>query len=343
MNQDKFIELIGKKLSKSLTQEEEKTFSSSLNDDTNNLLYSKYKNLWNESREEISAFNTQSTFEKVVSKINHQANEYIIPEFKETKNNWNMGLSRVAAIIIFFVLVSFGAYWFINIAPVDSHQIQTIEITKSNPRGQKSTVFLPDGSKVILNSESSITYSSTFNENIREVTISGEAYFDVEHDTERPFVVKTDYVDVVVLGTSFNVKAYKDLNSIKVSLTKGKVEVQKNDAKSNIVDKTVLLPNQTISYNINESSFGKIIHFNPEAEYGWKDGLIYFEQASFNEVISRLSSWYGVSFAIDGEPQKQWNYSGKFDNYALSNVLNAISFTGKFKYDLKGKEVTIKF
>ncbi len=342
MNEDKFIELIGKKLSNSLTQEEEKLFTSSLNDNTYNLLYTKYKSLWKESREEINAFNTQSTFRKVISQINHQQNEYIIPELQETNYNWNNRLRRFAAIIGFFVAVSFGVYWFIHI-PAETIELQTKEIIKSNPRGQKSTVFLPDGSKVILNSESSITYSSIFAKDTREVRISGEAYFEVEHDSERPFIVKTDYVDVKVLGTSFNVKAYKGLKSIKVSLAEGKVEIHKNGEKSNSADKATLIPNQTISYSINESSFGKITHFNPEAEYGWKDGLIYFEKASFNEVVSRLKSWYGVSFVIKGEPVKEWNYSGKFDNYALSNVLNAVSFTGKFKYELKGKKVTIKF
>ncbi|MCK5369706.1 MAG: FecR family protein [Cyclobacteriaceae bacterium] len=343
MDKDKFIELIGKKLTKSLIPKEEEAFNSLLDDSNNKTIYRKFENLWKGSREEYSALNSKRAFNRVLIQIQKEELEYINSEGENNRYKLKIGIRRIAAIITFFIVVSFGVYWYINLNPTEINEIHAREIIKNNPRGQKSTVFLPDGSNVILNSESSITYSSIFDNDKREVRISGEAYFEVDHDNDRPFIVKTDYMDIRVLGTSFNVNAFKNTNGIKVSLVTGKVEVYENGKDLDSINKIILSPRQAISYNINKSSFDKITRFNPEAEYGWKDGLIYFEKASFDEIISRLSNWYGVDFIIHGKPKKEWIYSGKFDNYALSNVLHALSFTGKFNYELEGKKVEIKF
>ncbi len=250
---------------------------------------------------------------------------------------------KVAAIITFFMVVSFGVYWYIDLSNHKVNDIIAVEIIKSNPKGQKSTVFLPDGSKVILNSESSISYSSIFDNDSRRVRLSGEAYFEIEKEVDRPFIVYTNYINIKVLGTSFNVMAFENKKTVKVTLTTGQIEVHKNGNQLVSKDNILLYPGQAISYNIDKTSFDKITSFNHEAEYGWKDGLIYFDKASFSEVISKLSGWYGVDFIIQGKPKKEWNYSGKFDNYAMSNVLNALSFTGKFEYELENKIVNIKF
>ena len=343
MDKNKFIELIGKKLTNSLSSKEKESFNSSLEDPYYQTIYKKFESIWKGTREEYTALNTKAVFNKVLERAHKEQPEHITSEWENNRYKWKIGSGGIAAIFIFFILVSFGAYWVINSTTTEIKEIQSREIVKSNPKGQKSTVFLSDGSKVILNSGSTITYSSIFDNDKREVKIYGEAYFEVEHEKDRPFIVKTDYMDVRVLGTSFNVKAFENQKSIKVSLTTGQVEVYEHGKDLGSIDRIILSPGQTISYDINEMSFEKITSFNPEADYGWKDGLIYFEKASFNDVVSKLSNWYNVDIKIQGKPKKEWNYSGKFDNYALNNVLHAISFSEKFVYKFEGNKVTIKF
>ena len=101
----------------------------------------------------------------------------------------------------------------------------------SNPFGMLSTITLPDGSKVILNAGTTITYPNAFVSKNREVEINGEAFFEVAHDAEHPFIVKANQINVEVLGTQFNVKAYEEDDWIEVSLSEGKVEVQSKDKK----------------------------------------------------------------------------------------------------------------
>jgi len=343
MDQNKFIELIGKKLTNSLSSKEEESFNSSLDDHYYQTLYQKFENLWNGTKEEHIALNAKSAFDNVLRRTFNEQPEYIYSEWENNRYKWKIDLRGIAAIFIFFILASFSAYWLINSSPTEIKEFHAREIVKSNPKGQKSTVFLCDGSKVILNSGSSITYNSFFDDDKREVKISGEAYFEVEHEKDRPFIVKTDFMDVRVLGTSFNVKAYDNTNCIIVSLASGQVEVYENEKDLGSTDRIILSPGQAISYDTNVKSFDKIVSFNPEADYGWKDGLIYFEKASFDEIISRLSNWYNVEFEIQGEPKKDWNYSGKFDNDALSNVIHALSFSEKFSYKFKGNKIIIKF
>jgi len=343
MEQDKFITLIGEKLTGSLNKKEEESFNSLLNDSDNQSLYRDFERLWKGSKEEYSALNSKSAFNRVRNQIQKEQPDYVVSANKNNRKKLNISFLKIAAIITFFMVVSFGVYWNIDLNNRNVIDIQSVEIIKSNTSGQKSTVFLPDGSKVILNSESSLSYSSNFDNDSRKVRLSGEAYFEIEKDIDRPFIVNTNHINIKVLGTSFNVTAFENKETVKVTLTSGQIEVHENGDQLESKDNILLYPGQAISYNINKTSFDKITSFNPEAEYGWKNGLIYFEKASFDEVISKLSDWYGVDFIIHGKPKKEWNYSGKFDNYAMSNVLNALSFTGKFKYELEKKIVTIKF
>lgn len=343
MDRNKFIELIGKKLTDSLSSREEESFNASLDDPYFQAVYRKFEKIWKGTREEYTALNTEGVFNRVLERAHKEQPESISSEWESKRYRWEIGLSRIAAIFIFFIIVLFGAYWIINSATTEVKEIQSVEIVKSNPKGQKSTIFLSDGSEVILNSGSSITYPTLFDKDKRIVKIHGEAYFEVEPEKNRPFIVKTDYLDVRVLGTSFNVRAFDNLNSIKVSLAIGQVEVYEHGKDLGSIDRIMLSPGQAISYDINNMSFDKITNFNPEAEFGWKDGLIFFNKASFSEVVSKLSNWYNVDIKVQGKPKKDWNYSGKFDNYALSNVLHALSFSEKFNYKLEGNKVTIKF
>jgi ferric-dicitrate binding protein FerR (iron transport regulator) len=249
-----------------------------------------------------------------------------------------------AASIVFIVSLSFLLYS-IQRESVNTNKAEvTVQmITKTNGYGRKSTIFLKDGTAVYLDSDSKITYPSSFTGNKREITLTGEAYFDVASDPSKPFIVKAGPVSIKVLGTRFNVKAFAGAKEIKVSLEKGQVEVTNEVNNKGISDKLFLSPGQSVIYHLQREDFGKVIKFDPLEDCGWKDGIIYFKKASFKNVIAKLEKWYNVQFKVVNQPPAVWSYSGKFDNQNLDNVLRSIGFSQEFSYDIMNDKVVIKF
>ena len=340
---EKQLDLIGKKLAGSLSKAEETTFQNLLEDNDFQSTFNSYEKIWDNSKEASTSINSQNVLHRVLSKIHNEDLEELRPTRNTGRRSNIVFITKIAASLIIILSVSFAFFWTINNSNSNTEEIKIVEQIKQNPKGQKSTVFLPDGSKVILNSESSIRYPSAFIGDKRTVTLLGEAFFDVEHNAKKPFIVNTSHVQVRVLGTSFNVRAFEDQSKHRIALASGQVEVSPSRIENGSNDKIIIFPGQAISYNLSSSVFDTVDDFSPELEYGWKDGIIYFKNATFDDVLSKLSSWYGVDFDITGIPHTEWSYSGEFNNYALSNVLYAISFTGKFNYTIKEKKVIIKF
>lgn len=246
-------------------------------------------------------------------------------------------LLKIAASIIFILLVGFAANRFL-IEDEDklatANKIPLIEKYTSN--GQKSTIYLEDGSKVELNSDSKITFPQTFNSEIRLVTLEGEAFFQVKSDMARPFLVKTGDVITKAVGTSFNINSYHDDHII--SLVTGKVVVQKEN--DNQQQEHWLKPGEQIAYQQEEYQKST---FDKDRVTAWKDGILYFDQARFNEIVNRLERWYGVEIEVVNKSTNTKHYSGKFNNESLENVLQGIGFINDFNFEINGKQVKIKF
>ncbi len=166
-------------------------------------------------------------------------------------------------------------------------------LTYTTEASQKRTVILPDGSLVTLNSNSTVSYREE--KNSREVGLSGEAYFDVEHDARRPFFVAAGEVRVKVLGTSFNVKAYESDDNISTTLLKGKVLLEAQAGEKARIE---LEPDQHVSFARNERIFvpGDISDYYTA---GWRNGNLVFENEPLKNILPELEKWYGVPFEID--------------------------------------------
>lgn len=226
-----------------------------------------------------------------------------------------------------------GANTFFNRDQV--HTLNQTEVEQTIPRGQKQTINLPDGTKVKLNSESTIRYKKNFNQGIREVHMSGEAYFEVVHDTLRPFVVHAGGIETRVLGTSFNLRAYPDENNVDVALVQGKIEVFKTNNFSE-----TLLPAQMISFD-NSSHSVEIKPFDSLEIVGWKDWVLFFKDADFNEIKYKLERWFDVKIEVQGNFEGK-AFSGKFVNDSLEEVLKGIGFSLHFRYEISDGMVTIQ-
>lgn len=205
-------------------------------------------------------------------------------------------------------------------------------IQKSNVAGKKSTFYLPDGTRVRLNSESSLTYPASFDGfTTREIVLEGEAYFDVVTNNEQPFIVKAGKTSVKALGTAFNVDAVSQ--DVQVALTEGSVEVA-SEAK-----KIILSPGEMAI--VEQNRFFKQ-EFNYDQVVGWTEGNLVFVDASLNEIVRELESWYGVDIDADALKNIKWKYNGEFKNKPLARVLQSIGYAKDFSYTIDSSNVTLK-
>jgi transmembrane sensor len=221
----------------------------------------------------------------------------------------------LAAVISLFVL----AYFFtdrLNLPDKATAALSIVE-QRTSP-GQKVTKRLPDGTIVYLNADSKISYSKNFGEDIREVTLTGEAYFEVVKNG-KPFVVHADKTRTEVLGTSFNVKN-RTGDRVEVTLVEGKVNVIAASGSSSILN-----PNQRA---VVELSSGKIVARPVDIlpYISWKDNILFFDQTSLREAVAALETWYGVTINIVNPALEQCVITAKYQNEPLANVLSSFQF-----------------
>ena len=251
------------------------------------------------------------------------------------------GWLKIVATVLILITSSLTIYQIRNYwqpeneIPAISHKV----IIKSNPRGAKSLITLPDGSKVKLNSDSHLEYYSDF-EHDRSVKLIGEAFFDVVKDTLRPFYVKTGDLRVRVLGTSFNVEAFAFEKNIKVALVKGKVLIEKKEGMK-IKPMGYLNPDEMLIYNHQSSEFN-ITPFDYSRVLGWRDGELHFDETDFDVVIEKLERWYGVEILVSSKADLSGRFNGTFNAQPLDVVLQGMGFTSDFDFEIRGKKVYIK-
>lgn len=209
-----------------------------------------------------------------------------------------------------------------------------VVISKSTTRGQKMTIVFPEGTVVKLNSESSITYPKEFNSDKREIILEGEAYFDVAHYENWPFIVRSKDVQTKVLGTAFNISSYPENEFVNIALVNGSVLVATKDQRT-----VRLQPMEMVSVHDNKEDL-VIEGFDFEKIAGWKDNLIAFDKATFKEIESKLERWYDVEFDYTKAPVFEGGYTGDFSDESLESILEGIS-SNKFDYKIEGKRVLI--
>jgi transmembrane sensor len=250
-------------------------------------------------------------------------------------------IAKIAATILLVLSLSYLLYDKPNLGSEAKLISKSELITKENPKGQKSTIFLKDGSKVILNANSKISYLKPFDEDQRVVALEGEAFFEVAKDKDRPFKVVSGVITTTALGTSFNIKAYPEVEQVKVSLATGKVKIARSDNGDLTSIVHFLEPGEELTYSP-ISGYTKTL-FDKEEVLAWKDGIIYFKNADAEKVILKLEKWYGVEINTTNESSRKWSITAKFDNQSLENVLKSLAYSEKFDYSLNEKNVTIKY
>lgn len=214
---------------------------------------------------------------------------------------------------------------------------QTIETAP----GVKKTIRLADGSTVKLNSGSSVYFAENFGEESREITLQGEAFFEVAKDSLKPFVVYTGGISTQALGTSFNIDYSSHEGTITVALATGlvKVEQEGQDRKQLL---SLLTPGQQLAYDKASGQYA-VASFDRREVLAWKEGVLTFRKASMDQVIRELENWYGVRIEVDteGEQAEAWNYTGEYHQETLESVLDGIGFVKGFTHTRSGNQVRL--
>ena len=231
-------------------------------------------------------------------------------------------MARAAAVLVLPLLVF--SFWLgkRNEAGKDTFVAQQ---TIQTPLGSRNSITLPDGSLVVLNSASSISFPSEFKNDVREVTLKGEGYFEVHSDKQHPFVVHSDDISVTATGTKFNVNTYTSTAS--VALLEGKVGVEVGKSS------TSLAPGQILKRTGEDIS---VEEADIEMLCGWKDGIVSFRDDSMDYVLKRLGQIYGVEFEIKDPAICTYVYRGTFTSKTLDQILSIIEMSIPAKFSDNG-------
>lgn len=234
-------------------------------------------------------------------------------------------IQLAAASVLFMIIISVSALYLFNRSQ-PSHEVKAVaELYKEN-----RAIFLPDGSKVILSANSKLYYPSSFDEfEKREVTLSGEGYFDIRHDSSRPFVVHSGKLETVVLGTAFNIKAIDGQENITVTVRRGKVKVI-NQEENELLG--IITPNQQIVYNVKKVKSVLNVVVN-ENYLTWMNADLLCDNLTLAEAVELLKGQYKVNIIIKDPSILSQRFTTTFSKKEkVENILQTICLFNDLKY-----------
>lgn len=291
----------------------------------------------------VDSAEKQKELEKL--KLVIESDEHINPSVRDTpqrivpfrKYAW---LSAAAAI-----LICIGTYFLLNrtdystIVPTYVHSSQDEAVkTKFNER---RTISLPDGSTVLLNGLTELKIDKDYNKNNRVLWLSGEAYFTVAKNKDKPFIVISGKTATTALGTSFKINNYSRTAETSVMLTTGKVNVGIVNGER-VINHLQLIPGEQVNIDDAKQQFNKSTFAISEVE-DWANRKLVFSMASLKEIRTVLKDIYGVEISITNQPKKPIAFTGQFSNESLTEVLDAIGFSNHFTYSIKDDKVKLEF
>jgi transmembrane sensor len=250
---------------------------------------------------------------------------------------WNI-FQKVAAILILPLLAA--TLWLIpERQPSEpAAEIAVAWHTLKIPAGMRSEISLPDSTRVYLNSKTTLSYPLVFNSEIREVKLSGEAYFEVAENKEIPFIVNTGKVNIEVTGTEFIATTYPHENLTEIILIEGGINLFQGDYLHSKKDIAKLDPGEKAFYLAGEKSLD-IEKVHTGKYLAWKEGLLVFRDDPMPEVVRRLNHWFNVDIQLEGPELKDWSYTATFEDETLMQVLELLKISAPVDYTIKRREM----
>jgi len=227
--------------------------------------------------------------------------------------------------------------------------------------GSRTHLTLPDGTLVWLNAGSKLTYGKNYNTGNREINLTGEAFFDVVRNAQKPFLIHTARIDITVLGTSFNVKSYPTDKTTEATLVHGSIEVSIKDRPT---EKIILKPNEKLVVANDDSALHRSVAARRTPgdtdeslvairkptyeqttgaiiETAWVDNKLTFREEAFGELAAQMERWYGLTIRFGDPALEQLHFTGSFKEETIEQALEALKLTAAFRYTIEGNQVTI--
>ncbi len=324
---------------------------------TENRQYSEYKYkqfFLRMQNEGLISKNTEDDHEQLISSVDNKKG-FILRNIRKSIIAGSIAVLSIAAVFIFLLNTNS-----INTAEIAPNKAS--EITTKN--GSKTYLVLADGTKVWLNAGSKLSYDADkYGDHFREVSLIGEAFFDVTKNPEKPFIIHTSNMDIKVLGTAFNVRCYPNEKKTETSLVRGRIEVTLKNRPS---EKIYLKPNEKLTL-INDNivapaiannkkvknlieipdalvTIGHLTHLNLDStivETSWVENKLEFRSEAFEDVASKMEKWYAVKIYIMDENLKKEHLTGSFETETVEQALSALQYTTKFKFTINKNAITI--
>jgi transmembrane sensor len=216
---------------------------------------------------------------------------------------------------------------------------EPVYYTAHSPKGSVSEMILPDGSVIFLNADSRVRYSIEGENGIREVFLSGEAWFEVAKNEEKPFVVRTPFYDVNVTGTQFNVKAYETDNEVTTTLEEGQVIIHSSE-KLKLAEDIIMKPGEQIVFN-KETNAASIKTVNTKWFTSWKDNKLIFVNMNMKELVVLLERKYGVEIDVKSNEILKLHFDGTIKNETIIEILEIMKKTLPIDYKIAGQKIEI--
>ena len=317
---------------KELTSQELSTFKRWLSDPE---MHSDVENWLTEHWASSPETDSATLIETVFRQIQEYQNEHPLkPGFSFTRI---LKVYQKVAAFLLIPLIGIGILYWINLYNQPIGQFtETIA-----PRGQKSQILLTDGTKVWLNSDTKIRYPGTFGKNQRDVYLDGEAYFEVAKNAHQPFIVHTSGVNVKVLGTRFNVKAYPDEDQIETSLFEGKVNLILNNSSSEQPTVKEVKPGQSFAYSKSDDQLVSS-RFPKDEIDGWKKNQLIFKDDTFSNLVRKVERWYDVDVVYDEEQFDDRRLTVElYEGERLEQLMKIISLALSVDYKYEKGEIIL--
>lgn len=361
MSNERFIELLLKDLAGEISIAEKTELTSLI---SSNPYYARQAELhrayWDKGNAKKA--NNRAAFEKVKAKIRSRGGSDIEEfnsfdqeskdgDIREEKKTLKYLLRMAAAL---FIVAGSYALYYTYVPKVTRGRGSGSWIVKETQRGVKSIFILNDGTRIVLNSGSSIEFPKKFSGDNREVYLSGEAFFDVKKDVEHPFIIHTDKMKIKVLGTAFNVRAYADEKVSETTLIRGEIAVTVNKKP---LDQIIMKPSQKLVINDEQvletrekkatlkPSLTTLTYFKNNdttiVETSWINNKLIFKNEEFYSVAQKMGRWYNVDFKFDRPAVQHLKFTGVFENETVEEALRALRLTESFNYKMEDGTIRI--
>lgn len=286
----------------------------------------------------------------------HSDDQKDLPEEESTPKKW-YSVKNIAFAAVALLVLAAGS-WFIPGVKKGTAKENLLSVNEiKTPKGARTKVTLPDGSNVWLNAGSKLSYGKEFGKKLREVQLTGEGYFDVVKMADKPFVIHTSAINIKVLGTVFNVKAYPEEKLTETSLLRGSIEVTiKNRTDSKIVlspNEKLIVENEPELPGVKQTAASPVlpafsIHAlkadpvdGTVAEAGWVHNKLVFSNESLEDVALKMQRWYNVIIDINDPKLAQKRFTGNFEKEDVLQALEALKMITHFEYKQTGERITI--